>query len=116
MEYTDMKIKTNTYRVVPITFQSYNAKGFGDYEKGFTPTVAMDETNPYNESGRFYIHKDYMTDKEPLYAKAIELITGKNLMPATRSVEQPINGRTRKLPAIFRPGRDGMLRPAQPVE
>lgn len=116
MEYTDMKIKTNTYRVVPITFQSYNAKGFGDYEKGFTPTVAMDETNPYNESGRFYIHKDYMTDKEPLYAKAIELITGKNLMPATRSVEQPMNGRTRKLPAIFRPGRDGMLRPAQPVE
>ncbi|WP_418819150.1 hypothetical protein, partial [Phocaeicola sp.] len=45
-EYT---VRNNTYRVVPITFQSYNAKGFGEYEKGFEPDILMDETNPYNE-------------------------------------------------------------------
>lgn len=45
----------------------------------------MDETNPYNEQGVFYIHKDYGNNEEPLYAKAIELITGTNPAPQTRS-------------------------------
>ena len=116
MEYEDMKVRDNTYRVVPITFQSYNAEDFGDYQDGFKPDVELDETNPYNQQGRFYILRDYMSNEEPLYAKAIELITGKNPMPATRSAENALNGKTRQLPALFRPGHDGMLKPAKGIE
>lgn len=116
MEYEDMKIGKNTYRVVPITFQSYNAEGFGDYQDGFKPDVEMDETNPYNQQGTFYILREYMSNEEPLYAKAIELITGKNPMPTTRSAENILKGNVSKLPAIFRPGRDGMLMPAKTTE
>ncbi len=116
MEYEDMKVRDNTYRVVPITFQSYNAKEFGDYQDGFKPDVEMDETNPYNQENTFYIHREYMSNEEPLYAKAIELITGKNPMPTTRSAENMLEGKTRKLPAIFRPGRDAMLMPAKTAE
>lgn len=113
MEYEDVTIKNNTYRVVPITFQSYNAKGYGDYENGFTPEpgLIIDETNPFNESGRFYIHRDYATNDEPLYAKAIELITGKNPSIGIRSVEEKtVKGNVQKMPSIFRPGHDGMLK------
>lgn len=113
MEYEDVTIRNNTYRVVPITFQSYNAKGYGDYENGFTPEpgLIIDETNPFNESGRFYIHRDYATNDEPLYAKAIELITGKNPSIGIRSVEKKtVKGNVRKMPSIFRPGHDGMLK------
>lgn len=116
MEYEDMKVGKNTYRVVPITFQSYNAEGFGDYQDGFKPNEEIDETNPYNLQDNFYILKEYMTNEEPLYAKAIELITGKNPMPTTRSVANTLDGSARKLPAIFRPGREGMLKPAKTAE
>lgn len=117
MEYEEYTVRNNTYRVVPITFQSYNAKGFGEYEKGFEPDILMDETNPYNEQGVFYIHKDYGNNEEPLYAKAIELITGTNPAPQTRSaVVNTLDGKTYKLPAIFRPGHDGMLMPARHAE
>ena len=117
MEYEEYTVRNNTYRVVPITFQSYNAKGFGEYEKGFEPDILMDETNPYNEQGVFYIHKDYGNNEEPLYAKAIELITGTNPAPQTRSaVVDTLDGKTYKLPAIFRPGHDGMLMPARHAE
>lgn len=50
----------------------------------------MDETNPYNEQGVFYIHKDYGNNEEPLYAKAIELITGTNPAPK-RAVQWSIH-------------------------
>lgn len=117
MEYEEYTVRNNTYRVVPITFQSYNAKGLSDYEKGFEPDILMDETNPYNEQGVFYIHKDYGNNEEPLYAKAIELITGTNPAPQTRSaVVNTLDGKTYKLPAIFRPGHDGMLMPARHAE
>ncbi len=115
MEYEDITVRDNTYRVTPITFQSYNAKGEGDYESGFEPNYSMDETNPYNETGVFFIHKEYGTDKEPLYAKAIELITGKN-PSTTRSIEKTLNGKVRKMPAIYRPGFDGMLKKYEPAE
>lgn len=89
----------------------------GEYEKGFEPDILMDETNPYNEQGVFYIHKDYGNNEEPLYAKAIELITGTNPAPQTRSaVVNTLDGKTYKLPAIFRPGHDGMLMPARHAE
>lgn len=55
--------------------------------------------------------------EKPLYAKAIELITGTNPAPQTRSaVVNTLDGKTYKLPAIFRPGHDGMLMPARHAE
>lgn len=33
MEYEEYTVRNNTYRVVPITFQSYNAKGFGSMKR-----------------------------------------------------------------------------------
>lgn len=74
MEYEEYTVRNNTYRVVPITFKAITPKDSGS-EKGFEPDILMDETNPYNEQGVFYIHKDYGNNEEPLYAKAIELIT-----------------------------------------
>ncbi|MDE6348696.1 MAG: peptidase S41 [Bacteroides sp.] len=116
MEVMEIEINKDTYHVAPITFQSYNAQGFGDYENGFTPDVAMKETNPYNEQGIFYILKEYGTSKEPLYAKAIELITGTNPMTTTRSAMNTLNGNARKMPVLFRPGHSGMLKPAANYE
>lgn len=114
MEYEDMTVNDQLYRVVPITFQSYNAKGFGDYEKGFRPDCEIDETNPKGQDGVFYKHRDYGTTEEPLYAKAVELISGQKLLSAeVRSVVPVEIGRTRTMPAVFRPGQDGMLRPRQ---
>lgn len=37
MEGTEFTTKAGTYEFFPITFQSYNAKDFGKYEKGFPP-------------------------------------------------------------------------------
>lgn len=115
MEYKEITVNNNIYRVVPITFQCYNAKGEGDYEGGFEPDYKMDETNPYNETGVFYTHREYGTAKEALYAKAIELITGQN-PSTTRSIEQTLSGKVRKMPAIYRPGFDGMLKEYEPIE
>lgn len=110
MEYTDMKIGGNTYRVVPITFQCYNAKGFGDYEKGFAPDVELVETKNPSYPDAFYIYRPYGDHEELLYAKALELITGKNPMPETRSADAVfLRGRKLKAPAIYRPGHEGML-------
>lgn len=117
MEPEDIKINDDTYHVAPITFQSYNAKGFGAYENGFDPDVPIDELNPYNEKNVFYIHKEYGSDKEPLYAKAIELITGTNPMPPkTRHVANALSGKARKMPVLYRPGHSGMLKPVQTAE
>lgn len=117
METAEVKINDDTYHVAPITFQSYNAKGFGEYENGFDPDVPMDELDPYNETNVFYIHKEYGSDKEPLYAKAIELITGTNPMPPkTRHVTNALSGKARKIPALFRPGHYGMMKPVQTAE
>lgn len=109
MEYTDLTVKDVTYRLAPITFQTYNAKGFGDYEKGFTPDIIMDETNPDNQQGVFLIHREYGVDNEPLYAKAVELITGRK-PSTTRSAANTFNGKVRPMPAVYRPGHDGMLK------
>lgn len=114
MEYKDYAVEGHIYRVAPITFQSYNAKGFGDYEKGFEPDngLKIKETNPFNQEGMFYILKDYGTNEEPLYAKAVELITGKNPMKSaiTRGAHSALKGQVRNVPALHRPGYDGMLK------
>ena len=68
MEPVEYTIRNNVYEVVPITFQSYNAKGVGDYENGFTPDIEIDENDPYGRGDGYYIYRDYGSDKEFLYA------------------------------------------------
>lgn len=62
MEGVELTAGTDKYLFFPITFQAYNAKGFGDFEIG--------------------------TESDPLYAKAISLISGSEVTTPTRAVNQ----------------------------
>lgn len=71
----------NQYEFYPITFQSYNAQGEGDYEHGFTPTGAnlIDERHP---NGQYFEgYGAYGTTDDVLYARALTLITGETITP-----------------------------------
>lgn len=110
MEPVEYTIRNNVYEVVPITFQSYNAKGVGDYENGFTPDIEIDENDPYGRGDGYYIYRDYGSDKEFLYARAIQEITGQAPAPTTRSAEPLMRGKALKVPAIYRRGHEGMIK------
>lgn len=110
MEYTDLKIDDSTYRVVPISFQTYNAKGFSDYSTGFTPNLQIDENDPKNEGNTFYNYREYGSDEEYLYAAAVKMITGQDTKAMTRSSENVMQAKKYQLPKVFRPGHDGMLK------
>lgn len=110
MEPVEYTIRNNVYEVVPITFQSYNAKGVGDYENGFTPDIEIDENDPYGRGDGYYIYRDYGSDKEFLYARAIQEITGQAPVPTTRSAETLMRGKALKVPAIYRRGHEGMIK------
>lgn len=75
MEGTEFTTKAGTYEFFPITFQSYNAKDFGAYENGFDPDHIINENNPRGRE--FEGYKEFGAEDEPLYGKAISLITGK---------------------------------------
>lgn len=110
MEPAEITVNNNIYRLHPITFQSYNAKGFGDYEAGFEPQKAIDETDPFEMGDVFYRHRDYGSDGEPLYAEAVKMITGIDIMPKTRSITGDfIKGKVQKMSTPARPGFGGMI-------
>lgn len=75
MEVKTFKANGGEYELAPITFQSYNAQGFGDYEKGFTPNVYIREEDA-DGNNYFDGYQDFGTDNEIMYAKAVSLITG----------------------------------------
>lgn len=100
----------NTYRLVPITFQTYNAQGFGDYENGFTPTIELNETNPYNQEGVFYVYRDYGTAGEPLFAKALETITGSSVKANRLAGHTTMTGTPLPLPQLTHPGHEGIIK------
>ncbi|ADV43223.1 peptidase S41 [Bacteroides helcogenes P 36-108] len=109
MEPHNIIVGQNTYEVVPITFQSYNAKDYGNYESGFEPDIILDETDADNDNF-FEGYIDYGNLAEPLLSRAIQEIIG--LAPTqTRSLSQMTpKGKAVKTPVIFRPGRDGMIK------
>lgn len=109
MEPTDITVGENTYEVVPITFQTYNAQDFGDYENGFIPEIPLSEDDA-NGDEYFDDYIDYGNLNEPLLSRAIQEITGQ--VPSnTRSVRTRVTiGKALKLPAVYRPGHDGMLK------
>ena len=109
MEPAEIVIEKNTYEVTPITFQSYNAKDFGDYEQGFTPDIPFDEEDPEGD-GYFNDYMDYGNPNEPLLARAIQEITGQVPSDTRSSKASGIKGKVLKMPAIFRPGHDGMIK------
>lgn len=109
MEPAEIVIGKNTYEVTPITFQSYNAKDFGDYEQGFTPDIPFDEEDPEGD-GYFNDYIDYGNLNEPLLGRAIQEITGQVPSNTRSSKASGIKGKVLKMPAIFRPGHDGMIK------
>lgn len=114
MEPVEVTARENTYRVVPITFQTYNAKGFGDYQDGFTPNIPLDETDADGD-GYFDDYMDYGKPEEPLLARAIQEITGQTL-PQVRSLNRKTTGRKiLQMPVIYRPGHDGMIKINEPI-
>ena len=56
------------------------------------------------------IYRDYGSDKEFLYARAIQEITGQAPVPTTRSAETLMRGKALKVPAIYRRGHEGMIK------
>lgn len=111
-----MEVKTiettsgNKYRLVPITFQSYNAKGESDYQDGFAPSIYIKETNPNNQERAFYVHREYGTDAEPLYARAIAAITGSNAKPMKAPAARGQKGELLTTPSLKRFGHYGMIK------
>lgn len=109
MEPTDITVGENTYEVVPITFQTYNAQDFGDYENGFIPEIPLSEDDA-NGDGHFDDYIDYGNLNEPLLSRAIQEIT-EQVPSNTRSVRtRGTIGKALKLSTIYRPGHDGMLK------
>ena len=49
-------------------------------------------------------------NKEFLYARAIQEITGQAPVPTTRSAETLMRGKALKVPAIYRRGHEGMIK------
>lgn len=92
-----------TYEIAPITFQSYNAKGFGDYENGFQPDLAVDELNPFHEKKGIRVYRPFGSQREYLYAFALEQITGKTILERptaqTRGLVSPLGEVIETLPA-----------------
>lgn len=104
MEGVELTAGTDKYLLFPITFQAYNAAGYGDFENGFTPDFAIDENNPHGENFEGYI--DFGKDNETLYAKAMSQITGTDAASITRSSRQA-KGQVIAQPTI---GRIGMIK------
>lgn len=104
MEGVELTAGTDKYLLFPITFQAYNAAGFGDFENGFTPDFVIDENNPHGKNFEGYI--DFGKDNETLYAKAMSQITGTDAASITRSSRQ-VKGQVIAQPTI---GRIGMIK------
>lgn len=84
MEGVRLTTATAKYELYPITFQSYNALGQGDYQDGFMPNSSIDENNPFKG------YSDFGTSGDVLYAKAMSLIAGSAFAApeSTRSASQ----------------------------
>ena len=92
------------YELYPITFQSYNAKGEGDYENGFQPEYTIDEDSP-NGNNIYEGYGDFGTTNDPLYAYAVKLITGTDYAKSTtRSIDHAITGQPLAKPTVKRMG------------
>ena len=97
MEGVELTTATAKYELYPITFQTYNAQGFGKYEDGFSPNYAIDEDNP--NGPYFEGYYDFGTSNEVLYAKAVSLITGNNV-PSQSTVRSSSKIAGKALPKI----------------
>lgn len=91
MEGKEIKTAYGTYLLFPVTFQIYNAAGQSDYDHGFAPSHDCDEMNPYR---RGYEGLGQLgTEADPLYAKALSLITGQPVsIPRTRATTSSLYG------------------------
>ena len=109
MEPKDIIVEKDTYEVVPITFQTYNAKGFGEYENGFQPDIALIEEDA-NGDGYFDHYLRFGHPREPLLTRALQEITGVKTSDTRSLMRTPANGKASPLPVILRPGHYGMMK------
>lgn len=109
MEPKDITVENDTYEVVPITFQTYNAKGFGEYEDGFRPDIELIEEDADGD-GYFDHYRSFGHPSEPLLARAIQEITGAQPRDTRSLMRTPANGKAYALPAVLRPGHYGMIK------
>lgn len=99
MEGITINTAAAKYELYPITFQSYNAKGNGDYANGFQPEYIIDEDAP-NGNNMFEGYGDFGTSEDPLYAIAESLITGTNLIKSTTRSINKVVGKPLKKPEV----------------
>ena len=81
-----------TYDIAPITFQTYNAKGFGDYEKGFVPNLEVDEINAFNQEEMITVYRPLGSQGEYLYGFALEQITGETIVKRPSASTRGLDG------------------------
>lgn len=131
MEVVEKKIEGHQYEFAPITFQSYNAKNFTDYDQGFTPEILLEEDQPeglgkdqhlaLRDWGKLDPQRENKYLCEPLFTKAVEEIT--DIKPWGTYIEQPATRGTTaehkgfKVKGVEKPrrlGTYGMLRHTQP--
>ena len=112
MEPKEITVEKDTYEVVPITFQTYNAKGFGEYENGFLPDIELDETDADGD-GYFNTYFHFGHPDEPLLARAIREITGEQPIGTRSLMRAPANGKAFALPTVQRPGHYGMIKTSE---
>lgn len=79
-----------TYDIAPITFQTYNAKGYGDYQDGFKPDQTVDETNPFNMDNYLFFYRPFGSQEEYLYGFALEKITGQTIIKRPSSTRSAV--------------------------
>lgn len=117
MEGKTLRDDKYIYNYAPITFQTYNAKKFGAYEKGFKPDYELVDYNFSGpaQDGKIYFegYRDFSDQTEPYLAKALELITGvKSAAKTTRGATALQGVRIREtLPEVAR-RPSGMVIPA----
>lgn len=112
MEYKDIKVPSgNTYRLSPITFQTYNALGQSDYDSGFTPDIVVDEHHPDGNERVYVLPRPYGQANEPLYARAMELLTGVAAAAPARAAAAAgsVHATPLPTPQIVRPGHSGSI-------
>lgn len=95
--------KNGEPRVVPIVQST-------TYVYDSSREIAEVFDDPYGRGDGYYIYRDYGSDKEFLYARAIQEITGQAPVPTTRSAETLMRGKALKVPAIYRRGHEGMIK------
>jgi C-terminal processing protease CtpA/Prc len=85
MEFSSTEPELANWMLLPVVYKFANRDGKTDFKNGLPPDYLLKETLPFGALG---------TTADPLFAKAIELITGEEI-PASRDSQGDIPGLSR---------------------